>query len=401
MRAADILHFAWRSLSGYGARTLLTVLAMSIGVAAVVVLTSLGEGARGYVANQFASLGTNLLIVFPGKTDTAGASPGVLVGRTPRDLTLDDALSLYRVRGVKRVAPMTIGSAEVSVGALSREVPVLGSTSEALEIRHMAVAAGRFLPEGDPRSTASIAVIGTKIRRELFGPRPALGEWIRIGDRRFRVIGVLAQQGVSLGFDTDDLVIIPVASAQALFNNPSLVRILIEVHSREGMEATRLGVVDMLRERRGEEDVTVVTQDAVLATFDRVLVALTLAVAGIAAISLGVAGILIMNVMLIAVSQRTREIGLLKAVGAAPAQIRTLFFAEAAVLALIGALVGLALGQLGSLAIRTTYPQLPAVAPWWAVAAALGTALLTGIVFSLLPARRASRLDAALALSRR
>lgn len=401
MRAYDIVRFAWRSLSGYRTRTLLTVAAMAIGVAAVVVLTSLGEGARGYVANQFASLGTNLLIVFPGKTDTAGASPGVLVGRTPRDLTLDDALALYRVRGVTRVGPMTIGSAEVSAGGLSREVPVLGTTSETLEIRHMSMAAGRFLPEEDPRTTASVAVIGTKIRRELFGARSPLGEWVRIGDRRFRVIGVLAPQGVSMGFDTDELVIIPVASAQALFNNPSLVRILVETRSRESMEAARRGVIDLLRERRGEEDVTVVTQDAVLATFDRVLLALTLAVAGIAGISLGVAGILIMNVMLIAVSQRTREIGLLKAVGAAPGQIRTLFFAEAAVLALVGAVVGLILGQLGSFGIRTAYPVLPAVAPWWAVLAGLGTALATGILFSLLPARRAARLDAALALSGR
>jgi len=174
------------------------------------------------------------------------------------------------------------------------------------------------------------------------------------------------------------------------------------VREREDVQAARREVLRILRDRHeGEEDITVVTQDAVLATFDRILLALTLALGAIASISLAVAGILIMNVMLIAVSQRTTEIGLLKAVGASPEQIRLLFFAEAAVLSALGALVGAALGEVGSFAIRQVYPELPAFAPGWAVAAALGTAVASGILFSLLPARRAARLDPALALARR
>jgi putative ABC transport system permease protein len=247
-----------------------------------------------------------------------------------------------------------------------------------------------------------VCVIGWKVRQELFGARPPLGEWVRIGDRRFRVVGVLAQQGQSLGLDIDEVVILPVVSAQQLFNLPSLLRILVEVRAHEDVQAARLDILRVLRERHeGEEDVTVVTQDAVLATLDRILVALTLALGGIASISLAAAGILIMNVMLIAVSQRTSEIGLLKALGASPAQIRLLFFAEAAVLSAIGALLGSVLGQVGSLAIRHIYPELPAFPPPWAVAAALGTALVTGILFSLLPARRAARLEPARALARR
>jgi putative ABC transport system permease protein len=402
MNPLDVLRFAWVSLRGYPARTILMALAMAIGVAAVVVLTGLGEGARRYVVNQFASLGTNLIIVFPGRSETAGVSSGMFLGQTPRDLTLDDALALTRTSGVRRVAPLAVGSALVSFGGRSREGPIVGSTHDWLEIRNMQIAQGSFLPPADPRSAASVCVIGAKIRDELFGAAAAVGQWVRIGDRRFRVIGILASQGQHLGFNTDEMVIVPVASAQALFNTRTLLRILIEARSREDLDSTKQAVSDTIQARHeGELDVTVVTQDAVLATFDRILRALTLAVAGIAAISLAVAGILIMNVMLIAVSQRTREIGLLKAIGAAPRQIRLLFFAEAVVLTAIGAAAGLLLGMAGNAVIVRLYPVLPSVAPLWAAAAAVGTAVVTGVLFSILPARRAARLDPVTALSRR
>ncbi len=378
------------------------MLAISIGVAAVVVLTALGEAARTYVIDQFSSLGSHLLIVFPGRTETSGTFPGALTGATPRDLTLDDALSLARERTVRRVAPLTIGSALVSWGRRSREGAVLGSRLQRWEIRHFAMAQGRFLPALDARQARPVVVLGSVVRDELFGPANAVGEWVRIGERRYRVAGVLAPQGQSLGFNTDELVIVPVASAQALFNQASLLRVLVEARSREDIAAAKQAVIETLKARHeGEQDVTVVTQDALLATFDRILRALTLAVGGIAAISLAVAGILIMNVMLIAVSQRTREIGLLKALGATPAQIRRLFFAEALLLSVAGALAGLVLGEAGSYAIGKLYPMLPVVAPAWAAGAALATALATGVVFTAVPARRAARLDPVLALYRR
>lgn len=401
MNPLDVLRFASASLAGARARTLLMILAMAIGVAAVVVLTSLGEGARRYVVGQFSSLGTNLVIVLPGRSETTG-NPGMLLGETPRDLTLDDALTLTRSRAIRRIAPLTVGSALVSTHKRNRETPVLGSTAEMLDIRHMSMGQGHFLPKGDPRQAMPVCVLGAKVKNELFGAQPAVGEWLRIGDRRFRVVGVLASQGQSMGFDTDELVIVPVASAQMLFNTSSLFRILIEARSREEILRAKADAEDILTKRHdGERDVTVITQDAILTTFDRILRALTLAVAGIAAISLAVAGILIMNVMLIAVSQRTREIGLLKAVGAAPGQIRRLFFAEAAVLSSAGAIVGLLLGLLGSYVIGRIYPVLPTTPPWWAVVAAFATALATGILFSVLPARRAARLDPVESLARR
>lgn len=402
MKLSDVIRFAGGSLQGTRSRTLLMILAISIGVAAVVILTALGEGARRYVTGQFSSLGTNLIIVFPGRSETAGSSPGMLLGQTPRDLRLEDATALLRSRHIRRIAPVAVGSTQASQNARNREVVVIGSTADFMTIRHMDLSQGQFLPALDPHEASPVCVLGATIKQELFGNEQAVGAWLRLGDRRFRVIGVLDKQGESMGFNTDELVIIPVASAHMLFNTQALLRVLIEAKSREQIEPARKEAEEILiKQHNGERDVTVVTQDAVLATFDRVLRALTLAVAGIAAISLSVAGVLIMNVMLIAVAQRTQEIGLLKALGAPPHEIRRIFFAEAALLSLIGSVVGLLLGEAGSMVIRQLYPVLPAYAPWWSVGAACATALGTGILFSVWPARRAAKLDPVMALSRR
>ena len=402
MRFTDLLRFAWQVLGGYRTRTLLILLAMGIGVAAVVAVSAIGEGARLYVVNQFGSLGTNLVIVLPGRSETAGAMPGVLMGKTPRDLTLDDALSLKRSPSVLRIAPLIVGAGDVRVGSRSRETPVLGTTAEFIQVRQMDIGQGRFLPPGDPRHSQPVCVIGAKVAAELFGPRPVLGEWLRIGDRRFRIVGVLARQGQSLGFNTDEIVVVPLAAAQALFNTEALFRVLVEAKSREQIVNAKQDIEEIIRLRHeGERDITVITQDAVLATFDRILRALTLAVGGIAAISLAVAGILIMNVMLIAVTQRRKEIGLLKAIGATGAQIRAAFFTEAVMLALGGAACGLAVGQLGQFAIGRIFPDIPFTAPWWALLAAPLTAIVTSVLFTVLPARRAAMLDPVMALSKR
>jgi len=279
---------------------------------------------------------------------------------------------------------------------------VIGSTSELLAIRHWKMAQGRFLPPGDPELAAPLCVIGSKVRKELFGPHPALGEIMSIGDRRCRIIGVMSSEGRSIGLDVEELVILPVASAQMLFNTNTLFRILVEAKSREAIPRVKTHILSTIRKRhQGEEDVTVITQDAVLATFDRIFRALTLTVAGVAGISLGVAGILTMNVMLITVSQRTAEIGLLKALGAHRRQILVLILTEAGVLSLFGALLGLAIGEIGNWIIGRIYPALPVGTPWWAVVAAMGVAIATGLTFSVLPARRAARLDPVQALSRK
>jgi putative ABC transport system permease protein len=401
MRTEDVVRFCARSIAGYPLRTGLMLLAMAIGVASVVVLTALGEGARRYVSDQFVSLGTHLLIVLPGRSETTGGPPPLL-GQTPRDLTLEDALALERSSAIRRVAPIIVGSAPVAHGGLDREATILGSTSELYEVRNLSMAQGRFIPPGDPSRAESVCVLGHKVKKELFGNNSPLGRFVRIGERRFRVIGVLAKKGQSIGVDMSDLAIIPVASAEALFNRYSLFRILIQAKGRDAIPRAKRTVLEIIRERHdGEDDITVITQDAMLATFDRIFTALTLAVGGIAAISLAVAGILIMNVMLIAVSQRTSEIGLLKAVGAPGGQIMRLFLSESAMLSLMGAAVGLVLSAVGIFILGRLFPEFPVNIPLWSLAASVGVALASGLVFGVLPARRAARLDPVAALSRR
>ena len=402
MRTSDLLGFALGAARGNRVRTVLLMLAMAIGVAAVVTLTALGDGARRYVVREFSAIGSNLVIVLPGRTETGGINPGSFVSGTPRDLTVDDAQALLRAPAVARVAPLTAGTSELSVGGRLREGMVLGATAELMEVRQYALAQGQFLPREDWNRGSPLMVLGAKVRAELFPGAPALGQFVRVGDRRFRVIGVLAASGSGLGMNTDELAIVPVSTAQAMFNTNTLFRILVEARNRDAIEPAKRQVTEILRARHdGEEDVTVITQDAMLATFDRLLGTLTLGVAGIAAISLCVAGILVMNVMLVSVTQRTGEIGLLKALGARAATIRAVFLTEAALLSLAGAVVGYAVGQGGALVIRLLYPQFPAWPPTWAVVAALGMALVTGILFGVLPARRAAALEPVAALAKR
>jgi len=401
MRFRDNLIYAVRALTGFRLRSLLMLLAMAIGVGSVVVLTGLGDGARRYVTTQFSSLGSNLLIVLPGRAETTGSVPP-LTGETTRDLTIADSLALLHSWAVKDVAPIAVGSAPVARQERSREVTILGTSPSFLRIRQLGMRSGRFLPPGDISRGMPVCVLGRTLASELFGSLDPIGSWVRIGESRFRVLGVLESMGISLGFNMDDIALIPVASAQSLFNTFSLFRIMVEARERDALERAKSDVLKIVKARHeGEEDITVITQDAVLATFDRIFLALTLTVGGIGAISLVVAGILVMNVMLIAVSQRTTEIGLLRAIGATRRGIVTLFLTEAAFLAMLGGLIGLGLGVLSNFGLQRIFPDFPISAPPWALVAAMLVAVGTGLVFGFLPARKASRLDPVVSLAMR
>jgi len=401
MQLRDILRYALRALGAHRLRCVLMLVAMGIGVASVVLLTALGDGARRFVLDEFAALGTNLLIVVPGRSETTGAAPP-LMGETPRDLTIDDAVALLRNTSIARIAPINVGAAAVSFGAREREATIIGSTHDFLHVRNLTMRRGSFLPPLEPDRAAAVCVLGETIRAELFGAREAVGEQLRVGDRRFRVVGVVGSSGESIGLDLDEMVVIPIASAQQLFDTSSLFRIMIEARRREDLPRAEQAILATIRARHdGEDDVTVIRQDSVLGTFDKILRALTFAVAGIAAISLIVAGILIQNVMLVAVSQRTTEIGLLKALGAPPRRILAIFLTEAVALAAVGASCGVLVGEACVFAMRAAFPRIPAAAPWWAIGAALVVAIGAGVVFGILPARRAARLDPVQALARR
>jgi putative ABC transport system permease protein len=396
----DLLGFAARALRGHRVRTGMSLLGVSIGVAAVVTLTALGEGARRYVVGQFASIGTNLVIVVPGKTETTGSMPGI--GGVPHDLTLDDARALLRgVPEIEKAAPMVLGTETVAFGERRRQAAIFGSTHEALEVRHLTVSSGQFLPPLEWDRGSPIAVLGQTVAHELFPGRDPVGQIVRVGDWRMRVIGVLAPRGQQLGVNMDDVAIVPVATAMKMFNRTSIFRLVLQVRSHADLGRAKERIVRLITERHGEEDVTAITQDAVLGALTSILRALTLALAGIASVSLAVAGVGIMNVMLVSVSERTREVGLLKALGAGRRQILAAFLAEAVLISSAGGLVGLAVGWAAVRVLVALYPALPATPPAWAVAAAFSLSVAVGAVFGVLPARRATGLDPVAALAGR
>ena len=398
MRLADQLRFNWQVFSGNVLRTFLLLLAVAIGVAAVVMLTSVGEGARRYIDQEFSSLGNRLIVVFPGRNETTGGAPP-LFGNSPRDLTLADAEALARIPSIRDFAPIIAGTTTLSRGARAREVLTMGTTRGFFAVRQLGVSQGSIFPERAGEEALAICVLGAKLKGELFGNDRAVGEWVRIGDRRMRVVGVLADSGESFGMDMGDLALIPVKTAEQLFNSPGLFRVILELREGADEELAKERIYGVIRERHeGEDDVTIVTQDSMLKSFNNILTALTLAIGAIGAISLLVAGILIMNISLISVSQRRAEIGLMKAIGASRIQVRQLFLGESLLLVCLGIVLGVIFAYGVVFVFRGLFPGFPLMPPWWAVPAAAVTALAAGLVFSWLPAKRAAALDPVLAM---
>jgi len=400
VKLVDSLQLALEALRGHRLRTVLSGVAVAIGVTAVLLLTALGDAAKRYVTDQFAGLGTNLVTVTRGKVESTGGMPIPLA--STRDLTLADCEAVRRrVPGVAEVVPMAFASGPVEYGNRSRDVYVFGVTAPFQGVRDLPVAMGRFLPEGELGREERVVVLGDRLRRELFGAGNPIGHSVRVARSRFRVIGTLAPKGQSTGFDLDDVAYVPVGTAMALFDQPSLTRVVVQARDVSVLPRVIAGVRATLIDRHREEDFTITTPNAMLESFHAILNALTLALAGIAAISLAVAGIGIMNVMLVAVSERITEVGLLKALGARPLQISRLFLIESLLISGIGALIGVAAGLAVAALARRLFPALPiAPAPAW-IAVVIVLALATGGVFGLFPARRASRLEAAAALQGR
>ena len=392
MRARDVLSFAWSAVRGHRLRSGLTTLGIVIGITSVILLTSLGEGTRQYILSEFTQFGTNLLQVNPGRTTTTGV-PGS-VGGTIRKLTIDDGEALRRVAGVEQVVPVAFGTARVEAGERGRSVFIYGVTSAVPDVWKFRIGQGRFLPPGDPRQPAPLAVLGPTLKREIFGEANALGEHVRIGGRRFLVIGVMAPKGQLLGFDIDDAAYIPVASATMLFNRDGLVEVDVLFSAHMSSERVAAGVRRMMMERHdGEEDFTIITQTEMLDVLGNVLGIVSLAVGAIGAISILVGAIGILTIMWIAVGERTSEIGAARALGATRGQILGLCLIEAGLLSMAGGVGGAAVGLGLAALLRVLAPGLPVAPKAIYVAAALAVSLGVGLASGVLPARRAARLD--------
>ena len=398
MKLHDQLVFNRQIFLRHRVRTFLLLLAVAIGVASVILLTSLGEGARRYIDREFSALGNRLLVVLPGRKETTGGAPPIY-GSVPRDLTLEDANALARIPGVLAMAPIIAGTTTVAQGSRSREVITLGSTDKFFDVRKMDVGSGKRLGIRSRTEALAVCVLGVKLKRELFGARRALGEWVRVGERRMRVIGVLEERGESLGLDLRDMLLIPVRTAEQFFDSPGLFRVIMDIAPTADIENVQRRVLATVARRHdGDEDITLITQDSMLAAFNNILTAVTLAITAISSISLLVAGILIMNISLISVSQRRTEIGLLKAIGANSGQIKQLFVGESLMLISMGSVVGISFAFSLIFIFARLWPSFPLWPPLWAVPAAVLMAFATGLVFSIIPARRAAALDPVLAL---
>lgn len=391
MRTQDNILLALSAVRSQRLRSFLTTLGIAVGIASVVLLTAIGEGIHRFVLAEFTQFGTHLLSVSPGRTTTHGL-PGAVISNV-RPLSLSDSEALRHIPQVLGVVPVVQGNAAVEVGNRSRRATLFGVGSQAPEVWQFKVALGQFLPADDPINPRAFVVLGSKVRSELFGHVSPLGEIVRIGGFRYRVIGVMESKGQLLGFDLDDAIYLPTARAMEVFNRESLMEIDVLYATDANPDTIADRIKQVIKARHGADDITIVTQEEMLKTLNTILNALTLAVGAIGSISLLVGGIGILTIMTIAVTERTDEIGLLRALGAERRQIQWLFLSEAVTLGMIGGLAGMLIGVGGSLFLHWLIPALPThISTFYLILAEL-VAVGIGLLAGLLPARRAARLD--------
>lgn len=399
MNLNDSFEYISNSLLSHKLRVILTLLGVSIGIFSVVILTSLVEGARIYVLQEFLELGSNLLIVIPGKVETSGALPW---GGTTHNLTIENYIQLRNEHPEYKIgAPITVSSENVKYKNKFRSVAILGTTKEYAEIRYLKTAYGSFLPSKDPKDLSYVIVLGAKLSFEIFGAENPVGKIVKLGQTRFRVIGVLAKKGRMLGFDLDDLAFIPVKTSMKVFNISTLFRIALKVPYGSNIEEEKEKLIDFFKKVHRAEDVTVISQDTMLTAFSSVMNILSIVLGAIAAISLTVAGLSIMNLMLITVSERRQEIGILRACGAFKKQVLQLFLKEAIFLSSFGGFLGLLFGLMTLFFFNKIFPSFPAKPPLWAIISAIVLSISVGTLSGYFPAQKASKLDPILALKKK
>ena len=391
MRGADVLQFAVQVVAGQRLRSGLTVLGIAIGILAVVLLTAVGEGVRRFVLGEFTQFGTHIIAIQPGKKSTFGLSGASVASVRP--LTVDDAAALASLPLIEGVVPVIQGNAEVAFGARKRRTTVIGVGADMPAVWRMQVAAGSFLPDDGFANARAFVVLGQRLFQELFGSDNALGQRVRIGGARFRVVGVMAAKGQMLGFDLDDTVYVPVVRASELFDREGLMEIDVTFAEDEQPARVEQAIERLLTARHGRVDFTLVTQDKMLAVLGDILDILTAGVAALGAISLVVGAFGIATIMTIAVSERSNEVGLLRALGARRSEIMGIFLLEAALLGAAGGVSGIAVASALVAMTVLVLPGLPLAIVWPYVAAAFGVSVAVGLIAGWLPARRAARLD--------
>lgn len=391
MRAGEAFGAATTALRANRLRSALTMLGVIIGVGAVVVLVAVGSGAKREVEEQVQGLGSNLILVVPGEFSFGAAAS---VSR----LTLEDVDYLGRVVGNRdAVAAYVTSGEEVRVGATSVFVTINGTNENVPRVFDRPLSKGRFLSRADVDTRRRVAVLGSRTARDLFGDKEPLGRQVTVAGVRFRVIGVLAEQGSTFGVSRDQEVVIPVSAAQRLLGVDRVDALAVKAPTIESIESLQQRIVAALEDKYDGDRFSAVTQTQILGTIGTILGLLTLVLAAIAGISLLVGGVGVSNIMLVSVRERTREIGLRKALGARQRDILAQFLIEAVLLTTLGGLVGMALGISAAL-LADRFTDLPAEVAWWSLVLAFGVSAGVGIFFGVFPARRAGRLDPVVAL---
>lgn len=377
---------------------MLTMLGVIIGVAAVILLVAIGEGATLYIKKEFGDLGTNILAVVPGKTSKEGGMP--MGTSVVRKLTYDDALFLEkRSRNIMHAVPLIIGTSKIKFGNKSRDTFIAGVGDAYFPVRNLQISAGRALSSSDVDGSRKVCVLGKTVKKEILGDMNPLGASVTLADEKYRVVGIMAPKGMALGNDFDDIVFIPITAARELFDTDTLFNITVKVRDADHIDAAKKDIKELLMKRHaGKEDFSILSQDEMLAIMGKILNIMTAVLSGIAAISLLVGGIGIMNIMLVSVRERTREIGIRKALGAKNRDILIQFLAEAMLLSFIGGTIGILLGGGVALAIPYAIPFLPTHLAWWSVVIAFLFSAAVGIFFGVYPARKASLYDPIYAL---
>ncbi|BAN51307.1 ABC transporter permease [Metapseudomonas resinovorans] len=389
MRWRDVFELCGSALSSQPLRSLLTLLGVAIGIAAVALLTAMGEGLRNRVLDSFAQFGTRVVTVRPGTLPTGGIG-GIIASARP--LTIADADALGRLPHAESVVPIIQGNGDIQANGRQRRVDILGTGSQLAAAWRVRMAQGQFLPPSRDGRTPPYVVLGAKLGSELFGGASPLGQRVRVGGMSFRVVGVMASKGNLLGFDLDDIAYIPVDWAEHLFNREGLVKVHVLFDDSTPAEAFATAVRRLLVERHGREDFRMTSQGDLLSSLNRILATITLGVAALGGISLLVGAVGILTIMTTTVGERTAEIGLLRAVGAAPHQVLALFLAEATVLSVLGGVLGLLMVGVLLVLLGWLVPGLPLSLSPQLVLVALLLSALVGIGAGLAPARRAAKL---------